>query len=36
MTREQLPPDMFHNSRKIGDIKVKGKEDIIEIYHLFS
>jgi adenylate cyclase len=36
MTREQLPPDMFHNSRKIGDIKVKGKEDIIEIYHLYS
>jgi len=32
MTRDQLPPDMFHNSRKIGDIKVKGKEDIIEIY----
>ncbi len=25
MTREQLPPDMFHNSHKIGDIKVKGK-----------
>ena len=32
MTREELPPTMFHNSRKIGDIKVKGKEDIIEIY----
>jgi len=32
MTREQLPPDMFHNSHKIGDIKVKGKEDVITIY----
>ena len=32
MTRDQLPPDMFHNSRKIGDIKVKGKEDVITIY----
>ena len=32
MTREELPPDMFHNSRKIGDIKVKGKEDVITIY----
>ena len=34
MTREQLPPDMFHNSHKIGNIKVKGKEDVIEIYNL--
>jgi len=33
MTKEQLPPNMFHNSRKIGDIKVKGKEDVISIYH---
>ena len=33
MTREQLPPNMFHNSRKISDIKVKGKEDVISIYH---
>jgi len=34
MTKEQLPADMFHNSHKIGDIKVKGKEDVIEIYNL--
>ena len=34
MTREQLPPNMFHNSHKIGNIKVKGKEDVIEIYNL--
>ena len=32
MTREQLPPKMYHNSHKIGDIKVKGKEDVITIY----
>jgi adenylate cyclase len=32
MTREQLPPDMFHASRKIGDITVKGKKDVITIY----
>ena len=34
MTREQLPPDMFHNSEKIGDIKVKGKEELITIYKM--
>ena len=32
MTREQLPPNMFHSSRKIGDITVKGKKDVITIY----
>jgi adenylate cyclase len=36
MTREQLPPDMFHNSEKIGDIKVKGKEELITIYKMKS
>ncbi len=31
MTMEQLPDT--YTSKKIGDIKVKGKEDVIEIYH---
>ncbi len=32
MTLAQLPDDMVTNSHKIGDIKVKGKEDVITIY----
>ena len=31
MTMDQLPDT--YKSKKIGDIKVKGKEDVIEIYH---
>ena len=34
MTMTQLPDDMVIRSHKIGDIKVKGKEDVIEIYNL--
>ena len=32
MTLDQLPDNMVTNSKKIGDIKVKGKEDVITIY----
>ena len=32
MTLDQLPDNMVTNSHKIGDIKVKGKEDVITIY----
>jgi hypothetical protein len=31
MTMEQLPESM--SSKKIGDITVKGKKDVIAIYH---
>jgi adenylate cyclase len=34
MTMTQLPDDMIIRSHKIGDIRVKGKEDVIEIYNL--
>jgi hypothetical protein len=34
MTMELLPDHML--SEKIGDIKVKGKEDVIEIYHAIN
>jgi len=34
MTMTQLPDDMVIRSHKIGDIRVKGKEDVIEIYNL--
>jgi adenylate cyclase len=34
MTMEQLPAT--YKSKKIGDIKVKGKDDVIEIYHAIN
>ena len=34
MTMEQLPDT--YKSKKIGDIKVKGKDDVIEIYHAIN